>query len=206
MITDPLIRGVPRPTWDEQHMLAAMRAATRSSCLIRAVGANLVRDNRSIATGYNGAPPHVESCLELEHCHYQKLAWQDSKNCGIDYDTLKEQYKPFCIAVHAEANAFGQSSRIGPTADGAILYITNFPCPRCVRDHIIVNRLKAVKVWKDYLSNPLMSVDERRESERLLGAAGIPLEIVDLSYGRIAELQRLEFVVGNRTEYKFQGD
>ena len=53
-----------RPDWDEYFMLQAELAKLRSNCMIRKVGAVIVRNHRQIATGYNGTPPGVKNCYE----------------------------------------------------------------------------------------------------------------------------------------------
>lgn len=52
-----------RPSWDEYFMLQAELAKLRSNCMTRQVGAVIVRNNRQIATGYNGTPPGVKTVL-----------------------------------------------------------------------------------------------------------------------------------------------
>lgn len=192
-----------RPTWDEAHMVQAIMAATRSSCLVRGVGANLVRDNRSTATGYNGAGPGITTCLETQVCFYQDLAYQDSLKGHGTYEVLKEQRKDCCCAAHAEVNAFAQCSLMGIRAEGCILYITNFPCPGCVRDHIVPNRIKEVVVWKHYLSNPLITMDELRLSQYWLGQAKIPHRMLNLTEERLKEIFALAMLVGERLPYQF---
>lgn len=192
-----------RPTWDEMFMVQAVLAATRGSCLVRYVGAVLVRDKRIIASGYNGAPPGVQTCLESQVCFYQDLAYQDSlKGLGI-YEDLKEKRKDFCSAVHAEKNAVNQCSKYGVRADGSILYVTNYPCPGCVRDVIIPNQLSEVVVWQDYLSNPLVTMDEYAVSEYWLKQAKIPVRKLDLSQERLQEIFSLALSVGTRLSYRF---
>ena len=44
-----------RKSWDEYFMEIAEIVKTRSTCLRRQVGAVIVKDNRIITTGYNGA-------------------------------------------------------------------------------------------------------------------------------------------------------
>jgi deoxycytidylate deaminase len=66
---------IPRLPWDAFFMLNAHLAATRSTCdrgpeLFldpgrHGVGAVLVKNNRIIATGYNGSPPGQPHCDEL---------------------------------------------------------------------------------------------------------------------------------------------
>lgn len=198
-----LVSGIKRPTWHEIHMFQAISCATRSSCLKRAVGAVLVRDKRIIASGYAGAAPNVTTCLDLNYCYYEDLAFQDAqKNVGT-FENLREQYKPFCLAVHAEANALGQCSRFGISAEGAFLYITNYPCPNCVKDYIITNKLEGILVWKSYLSNPLLTCDELRASEKMLAMAGVSVKEVAISNERVLEIAKLMTRVGERTDYKF---
>ena len=45
-------------------MLQAELAKLRSNCITRHVGAVIVRNNRQIATGYNGTPPGVKNCFD----------------------------------------------------------------------------------------------------------------------------------------------
>ena len=75
--TQNLPPGKERPDWDEYFMDIAILVARRSSCLRRSVGAVLVRENRILTTGYNGAPSGLRHCLELgclqEHPSSQKV-------------------------------------------------------------------------------------------------------------------------------------
>ncbi|KAF7339329.1 hypothetical protein MSAN_02146600 [Mycena sanguinolenta] len=56
--------GHLRPQWDAYFMTLASLASKRSNCMKRRVGAVLVRENRILATGYNGTPRGVKNCLE----------------------------------------------------------------------------------------------------------------------------------------------
>lgn len=53
-----------RPSWDDYFLELTQVVAKRSTCLRRHVGALLVKDERIIATGYNGAPQGLRHCLE----------------------------------------------------------------------------------------------------------------------------------------------
>ena len=55
-------RIIERPDWDEYFMEIADVVKKRSTCLRRAVGALIVKDNRILATGYNGVPTGIEHC------------------------------------------------------------------------------------------------------------------------------------------------
>ncbi len=92
-----------------------------ASCLRRKVGAVIVRDNRVMATGYNGAPAGVRSCQERGECLREKL--------NIESGTRAE----LCYAAHAEQNAIIQAAKYGVEIDGATLYCTHQPCVICAK-------------------------------------------------------------------------
>ena len=62
-----------RASWDEYFMQIVEVVKTRSTCLRRQVGAVIVKDNRIITTGYNGAPSGLKHCTELGGCERQKM-------------------------------------------------------------------------------------------------------------------------------------
>jgi dCMP deaminase len=91
-------------------MAAAM--ADRSTCSSKhRVGAVIAKDDRVLATGFNGAPSG------LPHC--------DDTNCELDLLGR-------CIrAVHAELNAIIQCAIYGVSTKGAVIYTTLAPCRAC---------------------------------------------------------------------------
>ena len=193
-----------RPSWDEIFMFQAIGCATRHSCLKRSVGALLVKDKRIISTGYNGAAVGITSCLELGYCYYENLAQKEMAINGGNFLEIKERFKIYCHAVHAEANALSQCSRT--EAKGATLYLTNYPCPKCVQDSIITNEIAAVRIWKSYLENAALTIDEKLASEVKLLEAGISVGYIFLSKKRIMEIAGyMTNSVGERTDYKFKG-
>ena len=86
-----------------------------SSCFQenRHVGAIIVKNKRVIATGYNGAPQGIESCVDKKECLRKKM--------NIESGTRHE----FCYAVHAEQNAIIQAARVGCSVEGCTLYCTD---------------------------------------------------------------------------------
>lgn len=192
-----------RPSWDEIFMFQAISCATRHSCLKRGVGALIIKDKRIIASGYNGAANGIRSCLEAGYCYYDCLALDEVKKNGSNLEVVRENFKIYCQAVHAEANAMSQCSR--KDTEGATIYITNYPCPKCTQDIIITNKLSEVKIWKDYLINFALTIDEKRASEKKLLEAGISVSYFNLSKERIMQIAKyMVKQVGERTSYKSQ--
>lgn len=110
-----------RASWDEYFMQIVEVVKTRSTCLRRQVGAVIVKDNRIITTGYNGAPSHLKHCTELGGCEREKM--------GIPSGQRHE----LCRALHAEQNAIIQAAKLGNTTEGATLYVNVQPCVICAK-------------------------------------------------------------------------
>ncbi|MEA1961405.1 MAG: cytidine/deoxycytidylate deaminase family protein [Bacillota bacterium] len=113
-----------RPDWDDYFLDLADLVASRSTCLRRHVGAVLVKNERIISTGYNGAPRGLKHCLELG-CLREEM--------GIPSGQRYE----LCRGVHAEQNAIINAAYYGVSTEGSVLYCTNQPCLICAR--MIIN-------------------------------------------------------------------
>ncbi len=192
-----------RPTWDEIFMLQAILCATRHSCLKRGVGAVVEQNKKTKGTGYNGAASGIKTCLEYGYCYYEKLAEEEATRNEDDFKKIREEFKIYCQAVHAEANAVNQCPR--EYLKGATLYVTNYPCPNCAQSFIIGSGIEKVKIWKEYLSDPSLTMDEQRASQRKFLEAGISISWVDLIPERIKEVVvYMANKVGERTSYKYK--
>ena len=104
--------------------------AYRSTCIKRNYGAVIVKDDVVISTGYNGAPRGFDNCCVLGKCPRIERDMHQGDGYGI------------CRAVHAEANALLNCSRLQTI--GADLYLVGVnpadnsihkakPCPLCAR-------------------------------------------------------------------------
>ena len=125
LIKEKSLRKKEEPTvrvsWDEYFMQIAEIVKTRSTCLRRQVGAVIVKDNRIITTGYNGAPSGLKHCTEIGGCERQRL------------NIPSGQRHELCRALHAEQNAIIQAAKIGVSTEGATIYITLQPCVICAK-------------------------------------------------------------------------
>ena len=109
-----------RVSWDEYFMEIVQVVSKRSTCLRRQVGAVLVKDNRILATGYNGAPSKISHCSELG-C----LRMAENIPSGERHE--------LCRGLHAEQNAIIQAALYGVSVQGADLYSTCQPCILCAK-------------------------------------------------------------------------
>ncbi|NLN19783.1 MAG: dCMP deaminase family protein [Firmicutes bacterium] len=111
-----LLSSYQRPSWDTYFIKMACLTASRATCPRRRVGAVLVRDQRVLATGYNG------SVRGAPHC--------DDVGCLI----AKQGERESCVrTVHAELNAILHCALNGVSSAGATLYCTDFPCLGCAK-------------------------------------------------------------------------
>ncbi|HZA43464.1 MAG TPA: dCMP deaminase family protein [Nitrososphaeraceae archaeon] len=163
-----------RPDWDIYFMLQAEIAKLRSNCLTRQVGCVLVRENRQIATGYNGTPSGIRNCFE-GGC----LRCLDRVNGKIESGADLER----CLCMHAEANAILQCAVFGNTGStrGSTLYSTYAPCLECSKMAVSVGVAKVVSLasypedGSVLLTNARVSVTriDRFELERWLSTVAM---------------------------------
>lgn len=110
-----------RLSWDEYFMQIADIVKTRSTCIRRQVGSVIVKDNRIITTGYNGAPSGLKHCTEIGGCYREKM------------EIPSGQRHELCRALHAEQNAIIQAAKLGASTEGAVIYVTLQPCIICAK-------------------------------------------------------------------------
>ena len=169
-----MVRRENRPDWDIYFMLQAEIAKLRSNCLTRQVGCVLVRENRQIATGYNGTPSGIRNCFE-GGC----LRCLDRVNGKIESGADLER----CLCMHAEANAILQCAVFGNTGStrGSTLYSTYAPCLECSKMAVSVGVAKVVSLatypedGSVLLTNARVSVTriDRFELERWLSTVAM---------------------------------
>jgi dCMP deaminase len=126
-------------------MEMAQVAKKRSTCMRRAVGAVIVKDNRILATGYNGAPKGIRHCGETGCLR---------ENLNIPSGERHE----LCKGLHAEQNAIIQAAVFGAAIEGGTVYTTLYPCILCTK--MIINsgikRIVLKEEYNDQLSKELL--------------------------------------------------
>ncbi|MFC3927174.1 deoxycytidylate deaminase [Streptococcus caprae] len=101
-----------RLSWEDYFMANAELISKRSTCDRAFVGAVLVKDNRIIATGYNGGVAATDNCNEAGH-------YMEDGHC--------------IRTVHAEMNALIQCAKEGISTNNTEIYVTHFPCINCTK-------------------------------------------------------------------------
>ena len=97
-----------RISWDEYFLSTAFLISSRSPDLRLKVGCILVKNNHVISMGYNGFLPKLEHKSYIENNHEQ-------------------------ATVHAEQNSIADCAKRGVKTDGAVAYITHYPCINCFK-------------------------------------------------------------------------
>ncbi len=110
-------------------------ATGRATCLRRAFGAIIVKNDEIVSTGYNGAPRGRENCSDCGKCIRQELG----VNRGERYE--------LCRSVHAEANCIISAARrdmidstlflVGHEVESGEYVKNTAPCAMCKR--MIIN-------------------------------------------------------------------
>ena len=131
--------GVDRISKDNYYLGIARSVSMRSTCLRRQYGAVIVKNDRIVSTGYNGAAIGEPNCCEVGEC------WRELKDIPHG-----ERYEEG-FGVHAEANAIIQASAEeleGATLDlygredGSSIFGAS-PCKMCAR---MIKNAKIAKV------------------------------------------------------------
>lgn len=145
-----------RPSWDEYFMKLANDVATRTTCLRRGVGCVIVKDNRILATGYNGVPSGLRHCCETG-CLREKLGVPSGQRHEI------------CRGLHAEQNAIIQAAKYGINIQGSKIYVNTQPCIVCAK--MIINAGIEEIIYQNPYDDEL--------ARELLQESGIKMRVFD---------------------------
>lgn len=139
-------------------MAQAHVVALRSTCTRLMVGAIIVKENRIIASGYNGSVSDGTHCID-DGCYL------------IDGHCVR--------TVHAEANALLQCAKFGVPANETEVYVTHFPCLQCCKQ-LIQAGVEKVYYANDYRNHEL-AIELFKES----GVTTEKIELVDVAINLI---------------------
>lgn len=127
-------KEIVRVGWDEYFINLLESLSSRSTCRRRQTAAIIVKNNRIVATGYNGQPPGMKHCNEIGFCLREKLKIPSGQRAEI------------CRAVHAEENAILQAAHLGIKLEDSIMYVKASPCSYCTKSILSVGIKKVVYI------------------------------------------------------------
>jgi len=113
-----------KPKFIDYYMKIAEITAGLSYAKRLKVGAVIVKDNKILATGYNGMPSGWENVCEVEHEVYVGDPTKTVK-------TLQLKTKP--EVLHAETNAIAKVAQSTESSAGSTLFSTHAPCIECAK-------------------------------------------------------------------------
>jgi len=102
-----------RVSWDTFFMKIVDDCSAQSTCLLKHVGAVLVKGRRILSAGYAGPPkgiPHCKKCIRKE---------KETKSYSE------------CPSVHAEINCLIQCAMFGVSPKDSTIYVEYIPCFSC---------------------------------------------------------------------------
>lgn len=127
---------------DSAMLTIAEVYADMSTCARMHVGAIIVRQGRTMGTGYNGAPAGLPHCAH--DCDCAPAGMYHAGDCA--------SLVPCRTSVHAEANAIAFSAHHGVATAGATMYTTLSPCVPCAQ--LIINAGLVRVVYRDEYRDP----------------------------------------------------
>ncbi|MFH1801517.1 MAG: hypothetical protein ABH804_01650 [archaeon] len=147
-----------RPSWDEYFMLKAIDTSRRSSCLNVHAGTVIVdsKTNLELGSGYNGAAPGLESCLDLGYCRKERAT---GEKYGITHGTGK------CWGTHSEQNAASHITRLN--LNRFTVYATIFPCNDCTNNLLAYRGFDRVVFKSFYDEREIESSLERFDKRKV---------------------------------------
>lgn len=123
----------------------------RSTCIRRAFGAVIVKNDEIISTGYNGAPRGRKNCGDLGYCMRKKLNIPRG-----------ERYE-MCRSVHAEQNAIISAAR--KDVIGSTLYLVG---KEVISDEYVKNAMPCMFCKRFIINAGISKIVIRNDKEDYL--------------------------------------
>ncbi len=142
-----------RPSLNKIFMQTAEIFAQRSTCIRIQVGSILVKDNKIIATGYNGSTKNHIHCNE----YFKDIININSKEFKSKHLQFSDEHE-----LHAEINVLLFCAKEGISTDKTTIYITLSPCLSCAKS-ILVAGIKKV-IYKDEYDRDLRGISFLQEN------------------------------------------
>lgn len=135
-----------KPKFIDYYMKIAQATAELSSAIRLKVGSVIVRDQKILATGYNGTPTGWDNnCEDIELIPNDAGGWLDPTEIfnqwphegkfwinGQEVDT-RYRLTTKDIVLHSESNALMKIAQSTESSAGATMFCTHAPCLQCAK-------------------------------------------------------------------------
>jgi dCMP deaminase len=132
-----------KPKFIDYYMSIAESTAKLSYGVRLKVGAVIVRDNKILATGYNGTPADWDNvCETKEYMDRGAGGWLDPEEIELRWP-FEEYHPELGVAryrlttkpevLHAESNSLMKVARSTESSDNSTLFCTHTPCIECAK-------------------------------------------------------------------------
>lgn len=135
-------------------MQIAFLIAQESKCCSWRVGAVIEKNDRIIATGYNGTPSGQPNCCDIAH---DKGWTEEGSNGRPVFKSIKARADHSAWSnsneIHAELNSILFAARSGIISlEGSTMYVTLAPCAQCAKA-ITQSGIRTVVYCEEYDQN-----------------------------------------------------
>lgn len=122
----------------DYFMKVADVTAQLSTAVRLKVGSVIVRDERILATGYNGTPTGWDNtCEDREYMDSTAGGWLSPEEIWerwpLEDHMGRYRLKTKPEVLHSEANALTKIARSTESSEGATLFCTHAPCMQCAK-------------------------------------------------------------------------
>jgi dCMP deaminase len=142
-----------RPSLNKIFMQTAELFAQRSTCIRVQVGSILVKNNKIIATGYNGSTKNHIHCTD----YFKDIVDINSKEFKSRHLQFSEEYE-----LHSEINVLLFCAKEGISTNGTTIYITLSPCLSCAKAILVSGIIKVI--YKDDYDRDLRGISFLQEN------------------------------------------
>ncbi len=150
----PPQRKITREKFHREMMSIANKEAMKSDDWWRQVAVVIVKEGKIIFKAHN---------------HHLPTSFHLSVNGDPRSNFNPGEHQDIYTSIHSEAEAIAKAAKSGISLDGAIAYITTFPCPNCAR-LLVTAGIKRVYYSKGY---------SLLDAEKILNHFGVEVVLIE---------------------------
>ncbi len=124
-----------RLSYDKLYLNIAKELALMSTCCKKKTGALIVKNNRILSNGYNGAPSKVEHCCDYWHKKWKETNDHEENKLSFEDYIRTQDHHSWSLKneIHAEHNCILWAAKEGISTNQSIMYTLYSPCIYCAK-------------------------------------------------------------------------